>query len=172
MSAKMASGSSCSHMLPSGSRTRRPSASTRRKQDDRNDQQQRLRCSQGVVKGGVEPPTFRFSGAAYAKLTPNHASAAGCRRSFLLAVGCRCCCHRCCQPSLGARHVRDTHDAALRRSSQNGVLAENAKVPRPSLSAQMFDAITSALGQWGISKDISSLARRLWRFTGRPLPLQ
>jgi hypothetical protein len=30
--------------------------------DARDDQQQRLRCSQGVVRGGVEPPTFRFSG--------------------------------------------------------------------------------------------------------------
>ena len=30
--------------------------------------------------------TVRFSGVAYAKLTPNHASAAGCRRSLLLAA--------------------------------------------------------------------------------------
>jgi len=27
-----------------------------------HDHQQRLRCSEGVVRGGVEPPTFRFSG--------------------------------------------------------------------------------------------------------------
>ena len=31
-------------------------------QGSRNKRQQRLRCSQGVVRGGVEPPTFRFSG--------------------------------------------------------------------------------------------------------------
>src|SRR6516165_3484046 len=71
-----------------------------------------------VVRGGVEPPTFRFSGVAYAQLTPHHASAAGCRRSLLLAVGCCCCCHRCCQPSPGAWHVRGTHDPVLRRSSR------------------------------------------------------
>jgi len=34
----------------------------------RDDHQQRLRCSQGVVRGGVEPPTFRFSGAFAASL--------------------------------------------------------------------------------------------------------
>jgi hypothetical protein len=60
-------------------------------------------------------------------LTPNHASAAGCRRSLLLAVGWCCCCHRCCQPSPGVWHVRGTHDAVLRRSSQDRVLAGYAK---------------------------------------------
>ena len=73
-------------------------------------------------------PTFRFSGVAYAKLTPHHASAAGCRRSLLSAVGCCCCCRRCCQPSPGVWHVRGTHDAVLRRSSQDRGLAGYAKV--------------------------------------------
>jgi len=88
----------------------------------------RLHRSGVVIRGGVEPPTFRFSGVAYAKLTPHHASAAGCRRSFLLAVGCRCCCHRCCQPSPGGWHARGADDAVLRRSSQDLVLAKYAEV--------------------------------------------
>src|SRR5215470_18509051 len=52
------------------------------RQGGRNNERQRLCCSQGVVRGGVEPPTFRFSGVAYAQLTPDHASAARCRRSL------------------------------------------------------------------------------------------
>ena len=49
-----------------------------------------------MVRGGIEPPTFRFSGVVAAQLAPHHASAPGRRRSVLLAVGCCCCCHRCC----------------------------------------------------------------------------
>jgi hypothetical protein len=37
----------------------------------REDHQQRLRCSEEVVRGGVEPPTFRFSGALSRPETKN-----------------------------------------------------------------------------------------------------
>ena len=40
------------------------------RQGSRNKRQQRLRCSEWVVWGGVEPPTYRFSGsdAEYSRL--------------------------------------------------------------------------------------------------------
>ena len=53
--------------------------------------------SEVVVRGGVEPPTFRFSGVAYVKFVAGRAGVMHCRRPLLRAVGRCCCCHRCCQ---------------------------------------------------------------------------
>jgi len=53
-----------------------------------------------VVKGGVEPPTFRFSGVADCLFGWSGPSVAACRCAPAAVVGRCCCCHRCCQSPL------------------------------------------------------------------------
>jgi hypothetical protein len=54
--------------------------------------------SWAVGRGGVEPPTFRFSGVTSALFAVSVPRSDGGRRvSTCVGGGCRCC-HRCCQP--------------------------------------------------------------------------
>jgi hypothetical protein len=50
-----------------------------------------------VVRGGVEPPTFRFSGVADTQIQGRCHSVADCRRVPMVGAGCRRCRHRCRQ---------------------------------------------------------------------------
>ena len=50
-----------------------------------------------MVRGGVEPPTFRFSGVADTHIHEDCRSVGGCRRMSLVVAGCRRCRHRCRQ---------------------------------------------------------------------------
>jgi hypothetical protein len=51
--------------------------------------------SDRVVRGGVEPPTFRFSGVADIQVGACHRSVDGCRCTSMVGVGCRRCRQRC-----------------------------------------------------------------------------
>src|SRR5215469_14874659 len=51
--------------------------------------------SELVVRGGVEPPTFRFSGVADIQVGACHRSVDGCRCASMAGVGCRRCRQRC-----------------------------------------------------------------------------
>jgi hypothetical protein len=55
------------------------------------------RSPEEVVRGGVEPPTFRFSGVAEAQIRGRCCSVDGCRRVPMVGAGCRRCRHRCRQ---------------------------------------------------------------------------
>src|ERR1700679_3482062 len=48
-----------------------------------------------VVRGGVEPPTFRFSGVADTQFTTHLPWPEGVRRALTAGVGCRRCRQRC-----------------------------------------------------------------------------
>src|SRR5262249_43267943 len=51
--------------------------------------------SEVVVRGGVEPPTFRFSGVADIQVGACLRSVDGCRCASMAGVGCRRCRQRC-----------------------------------------------------------------------------
>jgi hypothetical protein len=55
-------------------------------------------CRSDVVgRGGVEPPTFRFSGVTSTLFTALVPRSDGGRRAPTVAAGCCRCCHRCCR---------------------------------------------------------------------------
>src|SRR5262249_6807771 len=53
--------------------------------------------SEVVVRGGVKPPTFRFSGVADAQVSLEHARLTGCLRLRWRVDDCRRCRHGCRQ---------------------------------------------------------------------------
>jgi hypothetical protein len=86
-----------------------------------------------VDRGGVEPPTFRFSGVTSALLTVLVPRSDGGGRVSAVAGGCCRCCHRCCQSG---------RCSGGRRRSQTGALIRLAgPEPRRSYTAEPFRVI-------------------------------
>gem|GEM_PF-6373067 len=61
------------------------------RQGSRNAARQRLRWSEGMITGGVEPPTFRFSGVAITLVLPRPRWMGGGCRASAVGIGCRRC---------------------------------------------------------------------------------
>jgi hypothetical protein len=55
-------------------------------------------CQLGSRRGGSEPiPDLPLSRPDICPVAADGANVLRCRRSLTFAVGCWCCCHRCCQ---------------------------------------------------------------------------
>jgi hypothetical protein len=100
-----------------------------------------------VVRGGVEPPTFRFSGVAVPHVGRRRAWLDGARSAATGAVDCRCCRHHC-------RHICRVHLGLLPialsecRLVEYQLMAESGpgSAPYPKMLATHRAAPASARG--------------------------